>query len=68
MRSGVKDGGNSVVNTLDLQKYGAKVGFGYYFTKDVIFSLSYSINDYIEYSLTKEALYDVAVAKLSYRF
>ncbi len=68
MRSGVKAGGNTVINTLDLQKYGAKIALGYYLSKDLIFNISYSINDYIEYSLIDEALYDIAVAKLSYRF
>jgi hypothetical protein len=68
MRSGVKDGGMTVFNSLDLQKSGYSAKLGYYFTKDFVASLSLGSNSYVEYLLIEETTSTVGVATLSYRF
>jgi len=68
MRSGVKKGGMSVFNTLDLMKYGREVKLGYYLTPALVADISYSENIYEEYSLTQETRNAIAVMSLSYRF
>jgi len=68
MRTGVKDSGFTVFNTLDLMKSGYSAKLGYYLTKDAILSASYGQNSYVEYGLVKENTNDVAIASLSYSF
>jgi len=68
MRTGVKDNGFTVFNTLDLMKtgYGAKVAYN--FTKKSLLSLSYDINNYREYGRTQDGSNSVVVASFSYKF
>ena len=68
MRSGVKDSGFTVINTLDLMKsgYGAKIG--YYFTPTALLSLSYDLNNYREVNLLEDGTNSVATASFSYKF
>ncbi len=68
MRSGVKDGGMSVFNSLDLQKNGVKSKLGYYLSKDFIVDLSYAQNTYVEYALIDEAKNEIYTASVNYRF
>ena len=68
MRSGVKDGGFTVFNTLDLSKSGFNAKLGYYLTSAAIVSLSYAQNNYIEYGFSEENTNRVALASLSYSF
>jgi len=68
MRSGVKNGGLAVYNSLNLMKYGAMLKVGYYLTPAFVANVSYSTNLYQEYSLNEDTLNSIAVASLSYRF
>jgi len=68
MRSGVKQGGLAVYNSLDLMKYGVKVKLGYYLTPALVANLSYSANSYQEYSLSEDTFNSITVASLNYRF
>lgn len=66
MKTGVKDGGMTVFNTLDLMKSGYGVKLGYYVTANAVFSLSYAQNSYIEYRLQEDGVNSVAAASFSY--
>jgi len=73
MRTGVKDGGMSVYNTLDLLKNGYSVQLGYYLNKDAILSLSYAENTYREFdqsfvSITGDNKNAIALASFNYSF
>ena len=68
MRSGVKDSGFTVANTLDLMKSGYGTKIGYYFTPSAILSLSYDLNNYREIYLTEDGTNSVATASFSYGF
>ncbi len=68
MRNGVKDGGMSVYNSLDVLKDGYGADIGYYLTKDFTLSVSYNQNNYLEYFKVKETSNSVAYATLSYSF
>jgi len=73
MRTGVKDAGFTVFNTLDLQKNGFDIKLGYYITKGAVVSVSYGQNNYEEYDEVNAASLDegtnsVMVATFSYTF
>jgi len=73
MRTGVKDGGFTVFNTLDLYKDGFDIKLGYYITKDAVVSVSYSQNNYEEFdeisaTMLDEGTNSVTVATFSYTF
>ena len=68
MRSGVKRGGVAVINSLDLQKYGASLSLGYFFNSSVVMSASYSKNVFLEYAQTQDGSNAIYLATLSYRF
>ena len=68
MKSGVKDGGITVYNSLDLQKTGYGVIFGYYFTKDLTASINYALDNYVEVGLTKDTQSSTLSANLTYKF
>ena len=76
MRTGVKNGGSVVYNTLDLMKNGYEVGMGYYFTKDVSLNAKYSQNTMREYDsantqtreFDKDNTNSVYVVSLSYSY
>lgn len=71
MKSGIKDGGITVYNSLDLMKTGYGAKLGYYISSDLITTLSYSRNNYEEYKITdygSESTNSAIIATLSYRF
>jgi hypothetical protein len=68
MRTGVKDGGMTVFNTLDLMKNGYSTKLGYYITKNAVASISYTQNTYTEYGLVVDNTNSVAIASLNYSF
>jgi hypothetical protein len=73
MRTGVKDGGFTVFNTLDLMKDGFDVKLGYYLTPNATLSISYGQNNYEEYDQTTFSTLDegtnsVTVATFSYTY
>ncbi len=68
MRSGIKNSGISLYNSLNLMKYGLALKLGYYLTPALVASVSYSTNVYQEYSLTKDTRNSIGVASLNYRF
>jgi hypothetical protein len=73
MRSGVRDGGFTVFNTLDLIKDGYDLKLGYYITPKAVVSLKYGRQNYEEYSVITEDMldegtYSVTVATFSYTF
>lgn len=68
MRTGVKDDGVTIFNTLDLMKRGYNMKVGYYITKAAVVSISYGQNSYEEYGLTQEATNSVAVVNFNYGF
>jgi len=73
MRTGVKDSGFTVFNTLDLLKDGFDIKLGYYLTPSAIVSISYGENNYEEFdentaSMLEEGKNSVAVATFSYTF
>jgi len=73
MRTGVKDGGATVMNSLDLMKDGFDVKMGYYLSASAIISLSYGENNYQEFTAFPASLLDdgtnsVTVATLNYSF
>ena len=68
MRSGVKDGGFTVYNSLDLHKSGLHAKIGYYFTPASRLGLSYSSMVYQEYFLTQDTRTQVGLLDYSYRF
>jgi hypothetical protein len=73
MKTGVKDGGFTVMNTLDLMKDGYDVKIGYYISAGAIMTISYGENNYQEFDTTTASLLDdgtnsVAVATFNYSF
>jgi hypothetical protein len=73
MRTGIKDNGFTVFNSLDLMKDGFNAKMNYYFTKNAIVSISYGKNRYEEYDVTSETIThentnSVLVASLSYSY
>jgi len=68
MRTGVKDSGMTVFNTLDLYKSGYDFKVGYTISPALVVSVSYGKNHYIEYGFTDENTNSVAIASLSYKF
>jgi len=73
MRTGVKDGGATVMNSLDLMKDGFDVKMGYYLSASAIISLSYGENNYQEYtafpaSLLEDGTNSVATIAYSQSF
>ena len=68
MRSGVKDSGFTVANTLDLMKDGYGTKLGYYFTPSAVLSLSYDLNNYQEIYHDVDGTSSVATLSFSYGF
>lgn len=68
MRTGVKDEGLTVFNTLDLMKAGYNIGVGYYITKNAIVSLRYEQNLYQEYGFSQNGVRSFGMASFSYSF
>jgi hypothetical protein len=68
MRTGVKDEGFTVFNTLDVMKVGYNMGVGYYLTKDAVISLRYEQNLYQEYGFTQDGVRSFGMASFSYSF
>ncbi len=68
MRTGVKDGGMTVYNTLDLMKSGYDIKLGYYISKSTVVSVSYAQNTYTEYGLVTDNTNSIAIASLNYSF
>jgi len=68
MRSGVKDGGMNVYNTLDLMKNGGGVKLGYYIKPRLTMDVSYDINNFKEHNLVTDGGNSVAVLSLSYSY
>jgi hypothetical protein len=58
MRTGVKDGGFTVMNSLDLMKDGFDVKMGYYLSANSIIALSYGENNYQEFTAYPASLLD----------
>jgi hypothetical protein len=58
MKTGVKDGGFTVMNTLDLMKNGYDVKLGHYISVNSTFTLSYGQNNYQEFDTAKASLLD----------
>lgn len=67
-RTGVKDGGNTVFNSLDLMKTGYGLKVGYYIRPTTVFTLSYSKNNYEEYGGSSDISNNVTVASLSFTY
>ena len=78
MKTGVKDGGATVFNTLDLMKTGYGLKLGYFLSGGLVATLSYDANVYREYdengvttgtpTITQDAQNAVALVSLSYSF
>ncbi|MDF1874501.1 hypothetical protein JHD48_01995 [Sulfurimonas sp. SAG-AH-194-I05] len=73
MRSGVKDGGTTVMNTLDLVENGFDIKLGYYFSPKAVLTISYGENNVREFdvvtsSLLKSGKNSVTVATFSYTY
>jgi len=73
MRTGVKDSGFTVFNTLDLFNNGFDVKLGYYLTPKAVLSVSYGENNYKEYDeisvgVLDEGTNSVTMATFSYTF
>ena len=68
MKSGVKEGGLSVYNSLDLMQDGISLSLGYYVTPSFITSISYNYSFYEEAFLDKPTSTDTFSANLNYRF
>jgi len=73
MRTGVRDSGFTVFNTLDLIKDGVDIKLGYYITPNATVSLSYAKNNSEEYDIVSQAMldegsYSVTVATFSYTY
>ncbi len=67
MRTGVTNNGFTVANTLDLMKTGYGVTIAYHFTKKMLLSLSYGINNYREYGKLQDGSNSVSSASFSYK-
>ena len=68
MRSGVKDGGMNIYNTLDLMKNGGGIKLGYYIKPRFTIDASYDINNFKEHNLVTDGGNSVAVLSLSYSY
>ena len=68
MKTGVKDGGHTIYNTKDLIKDGYSLKMGYYLTKELSMSASYSINNFKEVGQVEDTSNDIIVGTLSYSF
>jgi len=73
MRTGIKDGGMTVYNTLDLMKHGFDIKLGYYINRQTTIAVNYGQNTYREFDETFSTIIRdntnwVAVATLSYTF
>jgi len=68
MRTGVKDSGLTVINTLDLMKTGYGATAGYYFTPSAILSVSYDLSNYREYNTQADGTSSVAALSFTYKF
>lgn len=68
MKTGIKDGGNTVYNTKDLLKNGYGLKLGYYITPSMILSAGYERNNYREYESTKDGSFDVGLLTFTYTF
>lgn len=68
MRTGVKDSGMTVFNSLDKMKKGYSMKAGYYLTKDAVISLSFCQNFYEEYGFTENGISSLGVATIGYSF
>jgi hypothetical protein len=73
MRTGVKDSGFTVFNSLDLMRNGFEEKIGYYLTKNTIYTLSYAWNRYREFdssfeTITHENKSSLILLSLSYSF
>jgi len=67
-RTGVKDGGSTVFNSLDLMKTGYNLKVGYYLKPNTILTFSYGANTYREYKASSDGTNNVMVTSLSYNF
>jgi hypothetical protein len=68
MRTGVKDAGYTVFNTLDMMKDGLAVKLGYYIKKNMLLNLSYGENNYIEYEKNQENKNNTTILSFKYGF
>jgi hypothetical protein len=68
MISGVRDGGNTVINNKDILKTGYGVKLGYYFNANNILTVGYDVNHYSEYLSTEDGSYSVALLTYTYTF
>jgi hypothetical protein len=73
MRTGVKDGGMTVFNTLDLMNDGFDIKLGYYITPKAVLTISYGQNNYEEFdeitaTMLDEGTNSVTTVALSYTF
>jgi hypothetical protein len=68
MRTGIKDGGMTVFNTLDLMKNGYSAKVEYRFNKNLLANISYAQNTYTEYGLFANNTNALSVASISYSF
>jgi len=68
MRTGVKDSGFTVINTLDLMKSGYGIKLGYTFAYTTTISIGYDTNTFREVDLTEDGTNSAIVASLNYRF
>jgi hypothetical protein len=68
MRTGVKDEGLTVFNTLDLMKVGYNMSVGYYLAKNAVISLRYEQNLYREYGFAQDGVRSFGMASFSYSF
>ena len=68
MRSGIKDGGITVFNTLDMMRYGGDMKAGYYFSTSFSANVSYGLNNYKEYGMDEYGTNKVALISMSYSF
>lgn len=67
-RTGVKDRGNTVFNSLDLMKTGYNLKVGYYLKPNAVLTFSYGANTYREYKASSDGTNNVMVTSLSYNF
>ena len=68
MKSGVKDGGNTVYNTKDLLKNGYGVKIGYFIKPNLTIDASYGVNTFKEFGKTQDGQNKVAAMSLNYSF
>ena len=68
MKTGVKDGGNTVYNSKDLLKNGFNLKIGYFAKPNLKLNASYGINKFREYGKTEDGSNSVVTASLSYTF